>query len=158
MYPTNAQLYFAIRDPSGTKIGEGYFSVQQNGNGSTFGSDVPFTAPSGQVVLELEISDRSMVGDVLAKSVVSLSFVPPAPTQQSMTIDTPTADTMVGRRFTSTGRTTVMPSGGKLAYGVLDENNQLIGQGDMTVTPNGSGSTCNTDLPSGGANEPTERS
>ena len=58
LMPTNGRLHFVLFRPTGSKVGEGDFSLQSSGQGSTFNVDLPFTAPEEATALELEISER----------------------------------------------------------------------------------------------------
>ena len=138
LMPTNGRLHFVLFRPTGSKVGEGDFSVQSSGQGSTFNVDLPFTAPTEATALELELSERDNSGTTLTKSSVRIQFQPPAPTQQSITITAPAAGTTVARSFPSSGRTSRFPTG-QVWYGVFDSNNQLLGRGQITVVPDGSG-------------------
>ena len=67
-----------------------------------------------------------------------IQFQPPAPTQQRITVTVPAAGATVARSFPSSGQTSRFPTG-QVWYGVFDSNNQLLGRGQITVVPDGSG-------------------
>ena len=64
---------------------------------------------------------------------LTVHAVYPAQVLQTITIDTPAPNTLVGSPVVVTGRTTVYPNTGRLAYRVMSQTGEELGTGPVTV-------------------------
>jgi hypothetical protein len=149
-FPFQANLSYIIRDAAGQVVGQGLIGVDgQEGQPGSFRVELDFAPPSQQGALTIELADEDAAsGLVAARATLQLSFgtlVSVAPTApptvvasavaavQSITIDSPPANTAVGSPIVVTGHVAVPPATGRLYYRVTDAAAALLGQGTFTI-------------------------
>jgi len=159
-FPQGGSLTYRIFDSQGTQVGTGSIPVAGGaGQPGAFAALASFEAPGGGPgrleVLELNPADGAVRGTATVEislggrgsvpsPTVALATAEPtaAPTaaplptpntQQAITIDSPPAGTLVGSPMTITGRTSMWPFQGTLAFRVVDPANRQLGVGSFPV-------------------------
>jgi hypothetical protein len=183
LFPEGGALSYRVFDTSGAQVGSGAIEVAgAPGQPGSFAAIASYSAPAsgaGRVeVVEVSPADGSVrataavpvnlaSGGAPAPTVASTAqptAEPPAATavplptavqSQAITIDSPPPGTEVGSPMTITGRTTLWPFQGNLAYRVVDGANRQLGAGTFAVIGTaGQPATFNSSitftLPSGG--------
>lgn len=159
-FPAGGALSYRVLDAAGAQVGAGTLPVAgAAGQPGAFAGLASFDAPAGGAgrveVLETSAAD----GSVSAVATVDVSLggrggvlpptagptveptaaptaapLPTAVTQQAITIDTPPPGAEVGSPMTITGRTSMWPFQGRLAYRVVDPANRQLGAGSFPVS------------------------
>jgi hypothetical protein len=144
--PAQGSLEYRFSDGDGRELGTGSFVVGgAPGEPTSFSASLDFSLPLNGGPISIEVIDRDPTTDtVIARTSRTLN-VNPQP--QSIVIESPPTDTLVGSPLVITGRTVRYPSGGQLGYRIRDANGQEIGNGSFSVTGSQErGATFNTTL------------
>ncbi|HET9223158.1 MAG TPA: Gmad2 immunoglobulin-like domain-containing protein, partial [Roseiflexaceae bacterium] len=136
VYPLDGNLAYQIFSANGIQLGVGAFNVVgAPGQSTTFNAQLFFNLPAGGGPIQVNLYDQNgATGAIVASAVISLQVAPPQPNQQVITIETPPAGTVVGSPVVVTGRTSIYPSEGNLAYRVRDQSGLEIGSGVFQVS------------------------
>lgn len=159
-FPQSGALTYRIYDAGGTQVGTGSIPVAgSQGQPGAFAALATFDAPAGGPgrleLVELSPADGAVLGTATIDislggrggapsptaaqataqptSAPTAAPLPTAITQQAITIETPAPGTPVGSPMTITGRTSLWPFQGTLAYRVVNSANQQLGVGSFPV-------------------------
>lgn len=152
--PPGSQLHYRVRDQLGQPIGDGMFGLTSlPAGGASFTAQVFFSLPSGGGPISLELLELDPTSNaVRASSVLMLSVAPPPATptpvvtttplptptvtpvpRQSITIETPASDTLVGSPVVISGRVALYPQFRELYYVIRTPSRATLGQGSFPL-------------------------
>jgi hypothetical protein len=143
-FPSSGQLTYRVLDARNATIGSGAVPMAgaPGGRGS-FNAQLTFAEPPNRGTIQVELTDQTSGGGVVAQAVIQLNVAAPPPPQ--ILIDTPPAGAQVGSPMTLTGRTTYVLND-QLRYRVINAAGAEIGQGSITPVVNGRQSFFNAQL------------
>lgn len=152
--PQGSQLSYLVRDQLGQPLGNGMFGLtSQPEGGASFSAQVFFSLPPGGGPISLELRELDPASEaVRASSVLMLSVASPAATatpivtptptaiptatpvpRQSITIETPASDTLVGSPVVISGRVALYPQFRELYYVIRTPSRETLGQGSFPL-------------------------